>query len=169
MNNNPKVFISYAHESKEFENEILKFANKLRNKGIDANIDQYEEAPEEGWPRWMENQISLSDYVLVVCTKAYYDKIYNNPKGKGVSWEINIIYTILYSGNTVNKKFIPVFFNQGDEQYILTPIKSFTYYNISKDCDKLCNRLRGEETTKKPPLPHRERKTMFFNSINIDV
>lgn len=34
------------------------FANKLRSEGIDAILDQYEEAPSEGWPRWMENSIN---------------------------------------------------------------------------------------------------------------
>ena len=51
------VFISYSHDSDDFCDKILKFSNEFRNFGIDANIDQYEDAPPEGWPRWMESQI----------------------------------------------------------------------------------------------------------------
>ena len=51
------------------------FANKLRSEGIDAILDQYEEAPSEGWPRWMENSINRADYVIVIGSKGYYDKI----------------------------------------------------------------------------------------------
>ena len=109
MADNPKVFISYSHQSAEFEEKILNFSNKLRSEGIDANIDLYEEAPQEGWPRWMENQIRESDYVLVVCDKSYYDKFYSDNKGKGVIWEVNIVYQFLYDSYTETRKFIPVF------------------------------------------------------------
>ena len=37
---NPKVFISYAHDTEQFSDKVLSFANKLRAEGIDASIDQ---------------------------------------------------------------------------------------------------------------------------------
>jgi hypothetical protein len=179
MDKNPKVFISYSHDNKMFENKILEFANKLRSEGIDANIDLYEEAPTEGWPKWMENQIRISDFVLVVITKSYYDKCYGeNNKGKGVSWEVNIVYQYIYDNFSENKKFIPIFFNQDDEQYILTPLKPFTFYNVGfgEGYDKLYWRLRGTSFNEKPTLgklralPKKEKKTMYFTSpINVDL
>lgn len=57
MAENPKVFISYSHQDAAYEKKVFEFANRLRTEGIDASIDLYEEAPKEGWPRWMENQI----------------------------------------------------------------------------------------------------------------
>lgn len=48
MSENPKVFISYSHESTDFEEKVLEFSNRLRSEGIDASIDLYEEAPSEG-------------------------------------------------------------------------------------------------------------------------
>lgn len=177
LNDNPKVFISYSHQDAVYENKVLEYTNKLRSEGIDANVDLYEEAPSEGWPRWMENQIRESDYVLVLCSKSYYDKFYSDTKGKGVTWEVSIIYQCLYDTNAETKKFIPVFFEAGEEQYIPTPIKSFTYYNIgtSEGYNKLYWRLRGVNKTEKPPLgklrplPEKERKTMFFSTpIDLD-
>lgn len=172
MNNPPKVFISYSHQDAIYENEVLEFTNKLRSEGIDANIDLYEEAPSEGWPRWMENQIRKSDYVLVLCSKSYYEKFYSDEIGKGVIWEVSIIYQYLYDANAETTKFIPIFFEKGEEEFIPTPIKSFTYYNIgSKEgYDKLYWRLRGVKKTEKPPLgklrslPEKKRKTMFFST-----
>ena len=64
----PKVFISYSHDSKEIQDKVLEFSNKLRKEGIDANIDQYIDSPPEGWPKWMERNIEESDYVLVLST-----------------------------------------------------------------------------------------------------
>ena len=75
---NPIVFISYSQDTVAFADKVLAFSNKLRGEGIDAILDQYEEAPPEGWPRWMENSINKADYVIVVGSKGYYDKIYGN-------------------------------------------------------------------------------------------
>lgn len=177
MSEHPKVFISYSHQNVEYENNILEFANRLRSEGIDANIDLYEEAPAEGWPRWMENQINNSDFVLVANSKSYYEKCYSDNKGKGISWEVNIVYQHIYDASTINTKFIPVFFEEEEEQYILTPLKSFTYYNVGEKegFEKLYWRLRGVSKTQKPPLgnlrplPKKEQKTMFFSTpIDLD-
>lgn len=177
LNDNPKVFISYSHQDAVYENKVLEFSNKLRSEGIDANIDLYEESPSEGWPRWMENQIRESDYVLILSSKSYHDKFYSDKKGKGIAWEVNIIYQYLYDDCAETKKFIPVFFESGEEQYIPTPIKGFTYYNIgtAKGYDDLYWRLRGVKKTQKPALgklralPEKKRKTMFFSTpIDLD-
>lgn len=178
MSEHPKVFISYSHQNVEYENKILEFAKHLRSEGIDANIDLYEEAPVEGWPRWMENQINNSDFVLVVNSKSFYEKCYcESQKGKGISWEVNIVYQHIYDSATTNAKFIPVFFEKEEEQYILTPLKPFTFYNVGEKegFEKLYWRLRGVSKTQKPPLgnlrplPEKEQKTMFFSSpINLD-
>lgn len=177
MNDNPRVFISYSHQDEIYENKVLDFANKLRSEGIDASIDLYEEAPSEGWPRWMENQIRESDFVLVLCSKSYHDKLYSDTKGKGIAWEVNIIYQYLYDECAETKKLIPVFFENGEEQYIPMPIKGFTYYNVGNDkgYDDLYWRLRGVQKAQKPPLgklrplPEKQRKTMFFSTpIDLD-
>ena len=36
MENNPKVFISYAHKNQVYEDKVLELANRLRSEGIDA-------------------------------------------------------------------------------------------------------------------------------------
>ena len=93
MDNNPRVFISYAHKNQAYEDKVLKLANRLRSEGIDAMIDQYEETPSEGWSRWMEHQITKSEFVLVLCEETYNRKLYSDKKGKGVVWEANNCYS----------------------------------------------------------------------------
>ncbi len=178
---NPIVFISYSQDSVAFADKVLKFSNKLRNDGIDAILDQYEEAPPEGWPRWMENSINKADYVIVVGSKGYYDKIHGNVeygKGRGVKWEGNLIYQKIYNSDSLNVKFIPIVFEEKDLDYIPTPLQGSTYYNVSDDAgfDKLYWRLRGVTTKDKPPLgklkplPEKERKTLFVTSmIDLDA
>lgn len=176
---NPIVFISYSQDSLSFADQVLSFANKLRREGIDAILDQYEEAPSEGWPRWMENSINRADYVIVIGSKGYYDKIYGNVelgKGRGVKWEGNLIYQKLYMSDTMNNKYIPVVFDESDLEYIPIPLQGSTYYNISNEngYDRLYWRLRGINTKEKPPLgklrplPEKERKNLFITSM-IDI
>lgn len=172
MPKNPKVFISYAHKNQEYEDKVLDLANRLRSEGIDAMIDQYEEAPAEGWPRWMERQIAEAEFVVILCEETYHRKLYSEQKGKGVVWEANIVYQFLYDATTETRKFIPAFFEEKDQQFIPTPLKSFTFYNLSdeRQYERLYWRFRGVTNTKKPPVgklkpvPAKERKTMFVAS-----
>lgn len=154
---------------------MLNFANKLREHGIDANIDQYEENPDMGWPIWMENQIENSDYVLVISTKTYMEKFKQQQEGKGVSWEIGSIYQSLYNLKGYNDKFIPVVFDNSDIPFIVKALQPYTHYNITANFEKLENRIKGIPNVKKPPintkpLPYKERKTLFVsNPINIEA
>ena len=67
----PKVFISYSHDAEAHENSCPRLANRLRWDGVDAQIDQYEVSPPEGWPMRCERQIKQADFVLLVCTQTY--------------------------------------------------------------------------------------------------
>lgn len=169
-----KVFISYAWEGEELAEKILGFSNALRANGVDAIIDQYEENPDMGWPIWMEKQIELSDFVLVVSTKTYLDKFNQMCEGKGVTWEVSSIYQSLYNLKGHNNKFIPVVFDDADKQYILKALQPYTSYNIKNQFNKLVNRIKGIANVEKPPvteesLPLKERKTLFVSPINIGL
>lgn len=178
-----KVFISYAHESDDHSNKVLDFANFLRSKGIDAEIDQYEEAPSEGWPRWMTRQIQSSSFVLVVCSKLFYERANDysgQTEGLGVKWETTLVLQELYQLNTNNTKFIPVLFSKSCTHHIPLPLQPYTYYDVSDPTkkDMLVERLLDLAQVKRPPLgqpaqptglPPKQRKTMFVASIiNLD-
>ena len=178
LESNSKVFISYAHDTEQFSDKVLAFANKLRDEGIDASIDQYEESPPESWPRWMDKEIRNSDFVLVICTQTYLRKIYEteNKTGKGVNWEISIVYQYIYDSYTNNTKFIPVLFEDASTDDVPTPLKGATFYfpDDPKGFEKLYNRLRGIKLTEKPPLgklkplPEKSRKKLFVTTV-IDI
>ena len=180
MNTNPKVFISYTHDNIDHADKILSFSNKLRSEGIDAIIDQYEESPPEGWPKWMDREIKNADYVFMVCTPTYYKRIMGDEKpsvGLGGIWEGSLIYQHLYNDGLINTKFIPILTDISSVADIPTPLQGATHYRINSDADynKLYSRLRGIKLTEKPvlgklrPLPEKERKTLLFISSLIDV
>ena len=178
-----EVFISYSWDSDEHIKAVREFGDRLRSEGIDAIIDQYEESPPDGWPRWMEKKIRDSRLVLLVCTEEYYKGVMGEaaPKTRlGVRWEGGLIYQHLYNDGT-NQKFIPVLFRDADKRFIPTPIQSATYYRVdtSEGYDRLYARLLNRPTAKKPelgpirPLPKKEVKTdlsMYVTGpINVDL
>jgi len=179
---NPAVFISYSHESKEHQDRVLNFSNKLRSEGIDCSLDQYEESPPEGWPKWMDKKVMESNFILIVCTETYYKRVMGDDvKGLGIKWESTLIYQQLYNAGNENTRFIPVIFNDGKFEYIPNPLQGATFYNVdnSDEYDKLYWRLRGVKTQKpelgklrnRPEdgelgeLPIKERKTLFLSSL----
>lgn len=177
-----EVFISYSQESVEHSERVLALSDRLRGEGVDCVLDQYEVAPPEGWPRWMDKKIRDAKYVLLVCTEAYFKRVMGEEelgKGHGVRWEGNLIYQHFYNSGTLNQRFIPVVFDQAHQRYIPTPLQGATYYNVatSSSYEDLYRRLTDQPKVRKPPLgkrralPKKEVRTnpRVFLSSPIDV
>lgn len=175
----PIVFISYCQQNKEFSDSVLSFSNKLIDEGIDVILDQYIQSPPEGWPRWMEKNIDEADFVIMICTEEYNNRVMGKTKagvGRGVKWEGNLIYQHFYNGDSLNTRFIPVVFCEEDIKNIPRPIQGSSHYNVnnSDEFDALYWRLRGINPREKPrlgklrPLPAKERKSLFVTSL-IDI
>jgi hypothetical protein len=130
----PRVFISYSQDSAERAQRVLALCGQLRMDGVDAQIDQYVHGtPEEGWPRWMRNQVSKADRVLLVFTGIYARRfLYNEDQGKGlgVTFEGVIISQALYENAHRNAKFRSVVFTQEDEKFIPAEFRPFNYYRV---------------------------------------
>lgn len=128
-----KVFISYSWDSEDHKKNVLQLANSLKDYGIDSKIDRYQQAPSEGWYRWMMNQIEESNFVLVVCTEKYNLRYRNKEKpgqGRGVTWEGGLIITELYDEQGINDKFIPILLSPDDEKDIPLSLRTYTVYRL---------------------------------------
>jgi tetratricopeptide (TPR) repeat protein len=165
----PKVFISYSHDSEEHKERVRLLANRLRQDGVDATIDQYEASPPEGWPVWMERQVRESDFVLVICTETYLKRAERREepdKGHGVMWESVLTYQQIYDAGSRNEKFIPVLLAGDEHSHIPAPLKSATSYKCTTDDEykELYRRLTDQLDINKPALgslkalPPREKK-----------
>jgi SEFIR domain len=153
----PRVFISYSHDGPEHEERVLSLADRLREDGIDAEIDQYVQAPAEGWAAWCERQIKVAKFVLMVCTETYHRRVSGDEergKGLGVVWEAQIIRQLVYEAGAVSEKFIPLLFSDGLAQHIPLPVKHWTQYvaDSDKGYDALYRRLTQQPWTTRPPL-----------------
>lgn len=151
------TFISYSHDSPEHVEHVVQLATRLRNDGVEVELDQWVEAPPEGWPQWMDRQIRKAQFVLVICTEIYNRRAQGEERpgvGRGIRWESLLTYQHIYDANSENTRFIPVLCRAEDAQQIPTPLRGTTHYDISSDAGylQLYRRLTNQPSRVKPPL-----------------
>ena len=130
---NPRIFISYSHDSLEHTRRVRALAERLRADGIDAQIDQYVQDPDEGWPKWMRTQVKEADKVLLVFTETYQRRFEGDEeagKGLGATFEGVIVTQTLYESGGRNAKFRPVVFREEDKRFIPSELRRFNHYRV---------------------------------------
>ncbi|MBV6447755.1 SEFIR domain-containing protein [Nitrosomonas sp.] len=155
MNPTARVFISYSHDTSEHRAFVLALANRLRDEGLDCQIDQYVPGfPPEGWQRWMETQIEQADFVLIVCTPLYLQRYRGNDPdgGRGVNFEGVVISQTLYDHYYRNTKFIPIIPVQGSLDDVPLPLKGYTTYTLPQDYTALYRLLTDQHATPAPEI-----------------
>jgi tetratricopeptide (TPR) repeat protein len=156
----PKVFVSYSHDSDEHKDLVLALADRLLDDGLEVILDEFVSPPPANWPRWMEDEMESSDFIVVVCSKNYLDKVRRRVKpgeGKGVKWESLLSYQQIYDNDSNSSKFIPVLLEGGEYDHIPTPMRGGNHYRASdaKDYEKLFRHI-----TNQPENPKRERRPL---------
>ena len=149
----PKVFISYSWDDEEHKKWTRSFADKLLESGIDTYIDQYDVQHGDRLPHFMEESITTSDFVLIVCTPKYKEKA--DSRQGGVGYEGHIISGELFAkGN--ERKFIPII-RRGNEKSSMPSYLAGKYYVDLRDGSQLetqfidlLTTLKGQH--KKPPV-----------------
>ena len=133
-----RVFISYSHDSPELRNKVHQLSERLRNDGIHSNCDHYVNGtPDQGWPRWMMDEIGFADYVLIVCTETYYRRFRgHDDSGKGADFEGAIITSEIYETQSNTNKFVPVFLSNPNTTWIPEILRSRTHYDLTRGEDE---------------------------------
>jgi len=127
----PRVFISYSHDSAEHKSWVLDLATTLRNRGVDAVLDQWDLRPGDDLPHFMETELKVCDYVVMVCTENYVKKA--NAGEGGVGYE-KMIMTASMLKRIDSNKVIPIVRQVGTS---LRPtfLNSKLFIDFSKDED----------------------------------
>lgn len=101
----PTVFISYSHDSQEHKLWVISLAERLCRNGVNAILDQWDLGPGGDLPQFMEQSITRSNRILMVCTERYVQKA--NTGSGGVGYEKMIVTSDLINkiGST---KIIPI-------------------------------------------------------------
>ncbi|MFS1442214.1 hypothetical protein BCT40_10420 [Vibrio lentus] len=115
----PKVFISYSWSSKQHQEMVKYWADRLIADGVDVIIDIYDLNEGDNKYSFMESMVTDKDvtHVLIVCDTRYTDKA--NARAAGVGTESMIISSEVYK-KVKQSKFIPILceFNEDDGEPI---------------------------------------------------
>ncbi len=155
MVDNPKVFISYSHDSPEHKQWVAELAEKLRHSGIDAILDQWDLGFGDDITRFMERGIVDADRVLVICTDKYVSKA--NANEGGVGYERMIVNSELVQ-NLGTDKFIPIIRQASGKEKTPVFLGTRVYADFRDDsqfdaeCEKLIRDLHEMPIIEKPPL-----------------
>jgi len=131
------IFLSYSNESAQHTEKVLGLSERLRKSGFDTRLDLYVNgSPEEGWLRWMGNQLDEADRVLLICTETYHRRFWGREepgRGKGAGWESTLIAQEVYELGSKTKKFVPVLFDESQEDFIPEPLAQHSHYLVSSE------------------------------------
>lgn len=128
----PRVFISYSHDSADHKRWVLNLATTLRQRGIDAVLDQWDLKPGDDLPHFMEMEVAECDFVIMVCTERYVEKA-NSGEG-GVGYE-KMIITAGFLKQIDSNKVIPII-RQKVGPMLPTFLRSKVYIDFSRDEDE---------------------------------
>lgn len=156
MAQSTRVFISYSQDSREHIWRVIELADRLREDGVDAQLDRYVEAPSEGWPRWVEGRIAASDFIICICSDLYRKSFEgrNDPqKGLGVNQEGFLILQDLFDNGNCSEKYIPVVFPQYfTRESVPAALRSFQHYKLPEEYEALYRRVTRQPLVRQPSL-----------------
>lgn len=156
---NPKVFISYAWGSDEYQNKVLAFVSQLRSDGIDTIFDKWDLTEGNDTYAFMEkcvNDPSVTN-VLMLLDPIYAQKADDHSGGVGT--ETQIISAKVYQEVTQDK-FIPVLMERDEKGDMCKPtyLQTRLHFDLSleekydNEYQRLVKKLYGEEVYVKPEL-----------------
>ena len=156
---NPKVFISYAWGTREYQQKVLAFATELVNDSVDVILDKW--SLNEGNDTYVFMEKCVNDEtvtnVLLLLDPKYEEKA--NERSGGVGTETQIISAEIYN-NVTQDKFLPVVFERHTDGRIPKPtyLKSILHFDLTneetydEEYQRLVKKLYGIEIYKKPAL-----------------
>ncbi|MCR5061371.1 MAG: TIR domain-containing protein [Saccharofermentans sp.] len=152
----PKVFISYAWGTKEYQDKVLAFATQLRRDGVDVVIDKWDLSEGNDTIAFMQNSINDKTVtnVLMLIDPVYAQKA--DDFSGGVGTETQIISPKVYKEVTQDR-FIPIVFMRDEAGKICKPtyLQCRLHFDLSlvenydEEYRRLVRTLYGEETYKK--------------------
>ena len=155
MPENPKVFISYSHDSPEHKQWVLDLSTKLCDNGVDVILDQWGHSLGDDRTVFMEDGIRDSERILVICTENYVKKA--NARRDGAGYE-GMILTAELAENLHTNKYIPIIRQASGKNTTPSFLGTRVYIDFRSEnqFDERFNELLREihqvPFVKKPPL-----------------
>ena len=126
-----------------------------------CDLDQYDDAPQQGWPSWIADKIFDDDrFVLVISSPSYLRRWLLAERadvGLGAKYEGKLIRQVLYSQEGLNSRVIPVVLEPNDTSHIPPELRDTTRYDVrpgpsDHGYDALLRRLTDQPVEVTPTL-----------------
>lgn len=155
MEEHPKLFISYSHDTDEHKEWVKKLATDLRTHGVDVVLDQWDLRLGKDLRFFMEQGLNDSSLVLCICSEKYVKKF---DAGEGGAGYESTILTQPLLDNANSDFIISVIRNNSGYRKAPLALSSKTYIDFSNDANyyrnymELLARIYNEDIAQKPPL-----------------
>lgn len=126
-------FISYSWDSESHKNWVLRFAEELQKNGVYVHLDQWDIKFGMDLPRYMEERVRESHFVLLICSPTFAQKA-NSGKG-GVGYEKAIVTGEIFTGAPRETKFIPILRSGKPIDAIPSYLKSKVFVDMRNDAE----------------------------------
>ncbi|GLY62763.1 hypothetical protein Pcaca05_36200 [Pectobacterium carotovorum subsp. carotovorum] len=171
-----KVFISYSWDDSSHQHWVVNLANRLRESGIDANVDVFNVYQKTtNLNKMMIKEISDSDNVIVVLSENYKEKAIN--WSGGVGFESELLLSEL-TNQEANDKIIFIMKNENGYAEAFPPqYKNYYAIDFSNESrfkhkfKELLHRIYGEPLYRKSEIgtkPNLEPLNSLPDGININ-
>jgi hypothetical protein len=150
----PRVFLSYSHDDVAHKDWVRRLGEDLRRRGVDVILDQWEVTLGADLPAFMEDSVSGTERVLMICTDQYVSKANKGVGGVGYEKGIATGEIVRHAGTD---KFIPVLRNNA-ARVLPTFLSSRVFIDFSDDAtysdrlDELVRDIFRLRANPKPPL-----------------
>ncbi len=154
MSKVPRIFISYSYDSDNHKAWVLNLSTRLMKNGVEVVFDQWDVKLGSDIAKFVEQGLSESDRIIMICTENYVEKA-NVGKG-GVGYE-KMIMTAELMEDLDSNKIIPLIRNNNTMK---TPtfIGGRWYINFNSDkkfedkYEELIRDIHDAPLMPKPPL-----------------
>jgi hypothetical protein len=148
----PKVFVSYSYDSQLHMLRVLELCNSLRANGVDAWIDRYID-PGDALMDEIHKIIKSADFILVVITKRYVEKVTENQslESKLIPGLKNLLLRIADQA-TQSPQIVPIIFNDESVQVATMRIgvQVFELPSRFEELVSILHNTRGMSTKSRP-------------------
>jgi len=151
----PKIFISYSHDTEEHKDWVLNLATRLRKNGVDIICDRWNLDLGSNIAQFIEEGLSKAHRVICICSEEYIRKANHGIKGAGYEKTI-MTADLLENSNT--EWIIPLIKKNHSEQMVPAFLKGKKYINFENDelyeekYEELLRDLLDEPLLPLPPL-----------------
>jgi len=158
-NEHPRVFISYAWGTEEYNEKVILFATDLKRDGVEVVFDRWQLKEGNDTYAFMEKSVTDESItnVLVLLDPVYAKKA--DERAGGVGTETQIISPEVYN-KVSQRKFLPVVFKRDEDGNVCKPryMAGLLHFDLTKEDGyeyeyrRLVRTLYGIETLKEPEL-----------------